>query len=302
MFNPNNPIPTWSVSTMQRVAQEPTLAAAAFRYANLGIPVFPCAPGEKQPLTPNGFHDATSVAQVVDGWWRRTPDANIGLPTGGPTGVLVVDVDVHSGASGFAAFERARSEGLGDAWAWLVRTPSGGLHAYYPNVRGQEQRSWQVPTAHVDFRGDGGYVIAPPSRIAVDGAARSYDVIAVATHAPKPVDAVELRRFLEPPRPAPQRPPAGMPATGCRREALARTVALTPEGGRNHALFWASCRMAENGLSHADALSWLMPAAQYAGLPDREIETTVNSAFRITSRLGPGSRPGPNPASEGIHL
>ena len=302
MFDPNHPVPTWSASTMKQVAGEPPLAAAALRYANLGIPVFPCVPRGKQPLTPNGFHDATSVARVVHGWWQRNPDANIGLPTGASTGVLVVDVDVHPGASGFDAFERARSQGFGNHWAWLVRTPSGGLHAYYPNVPGQEQRSWQVPAAHVDFRGDSGYVIAPPSRIAVDGTTRSYDVIAVATHAPKPVDGVELRRFLEPPRSAPPRPPTGMPATGCRPEALARKVALTPEGGRNHALFWASCRMAENKLSHADAMSWLMPAAQYAGLPDREIETTVNSAFRIASRLGPGSRPGPTPASEGIHL
>jgi hypothetical protein len=115
MFDPNNPVPTWSVSTMQRIAEEPTLAAAALRYANHGIPVFPCAPGGKHPLTPKGFHDATSVAHVVHGWWQRTPDANIGLPTGGPTGVLVVDVDVHSSASGFPAFERARSEGFGDA-------------------------------------------------------------------------------------------------------------------------------------------------------------------------------------------
>src|SRR6478752_3168210 len=214
MFDPKNPVPTWSVSTMQRVAGEPTLAAAALRYANLGIPVFPCVPGGKQPLTPNGFHDATS-------------------------GVLVVDVDVHPGASGFDAFERARSQGFGDDWAWLVRTPSGGLHAYYPNVRGQEHRSWQVPAAHVDFRGDGGYVIAPPSRVTVDGAERSYDVIAVATHPPKPVDAVALRRFLEPSRPARTPPPPGMPTKGCRPDALARTVALTPEGGRNRALFWA---------------------------------------------------------------
>ena len=88
MFDPNNPIPTWSVSTMQRVAEETSLAAAALRYANLGIPVFPCVPGGKQPLTPNGFHDATSVARVVHGWWQRTPDANIGLPTGAPTGAL----------------------------------------------------------------------------------------------------------------------------------------------------------------------------------------------------------------------
>ena len=93
-----------------------------------------------------------------------------------------------------------------------------------------------------------------------------------------------------------------MPTKGCRPDALARTVALTPEGGRNRALFWASCRMVENGLSHADVMGWLGPAAQYAGLPDREIETTVDSAFRIASRLGPGSRPGPTPASEGIHL
>jgi hypothetical protein len=302
MFDLTNPIPTWSLSTMQRVTDETTLAAAALRYANLGIPVFPCVPGGKQPLTPNGFHDATSIARVVHAWWQRTPDANIGLPTGALTGVLVVDVDVHPGASGFDAFERARSQGFGSGWAWLVRTPSGGLHAYYPNVHGQEQRSWQVPAAHIDFRGDGGYVIAPPSRVPVDGAQRSYDVIAVATHPPNPVDAVALRRFLEPPRPARTPPPPGMPAKGCRPDALARTVALTPEGGRNRALFWASCRMVENGLSQADVMGWLAPAAQYAGLPDREIETTVDSAFRIAIRLGPASRPGPTPASEGIHL
>ena len=40
---------------------------------------------------------------------------------------------------------------------------------------------WQIPAAHVDFRGDGGYVIASPSRITIDGAQRSYEVIAVAT-------------------------------------------------------------------------------------------------------------------------
>lgn len=302
MFDPENPVPTWSVTTMQRVAEEPTLATAALRYANLGIPVFPCVPGGKQPLTPNGFHDATSNARVVHGWWQRTPEANIGLPTGAPSGVLVVDVDVHSGGSGFAAFERARSQGLGDAFAWLVRTPSGGLHAYYPNVRGREQRSWQVPSAHVDFRGDGGYVIAPPSRLAIDGRVRSYDVIAVAARRPQAVDASGLRRFLAPPRRTPALPGPSLHGQGCRPDALARTVAMTPEGGRNRSLFWASCRMVESGLSQADVASWLMPAAQSAGLGDREIESTINSAFRIAHRLGPGSRLGPTPASEGIHL
>jgi bifunctional DNA primase/polymerase-like protein len=303
MFDPSEPIPDWTVSTMQRVAGEPTLAAAALRFANLGILVFPCVPGGKQPLTPNGFHDATSSARFVHRWWQRTPAANIGLPTGARAGVVVVDVDVHSVGSGFAAFERARAEGIADGWGWLVRTPSGGIHAYYPITANSEQRSWQAPAAHVDFRGDGGYVIAPPSRIEANGAARSYEVIATATRRPQPVESSRLRQFLDPPRRTPPVPPpglpSGLPAGGCRPEALARIVALTPEGGRNHALFWASCRMAEDrNQTLESALGHLMPAARHAGLPDREIETTIGSAYRIASRLNPtgstGRRLGPS--------
>jgi hypothetical protein len=302
MYDPNNPIPHWTVGTMRHVAAEPTLAGAALRYANLGVPVFPCVPGGKQPLTPKGFHDATSSARIVHSWWQRTPDANIGLPTGASTGILVVDIDVHPGGSGFPAFELARSEGLADDWGWMVRTPSGGIHAYYPNVPGQEQRSWQAPSAHVDFRGDGGYVMAPPSRIVVDGVMKIYDVVAVTTRSAKPVDAIKLRQFLEPPRSKSAPPRPGLPPKGCRPEALARTVALTPEGGRNRALFWASCRMVEDGQSRADALNYLMPAAHHAGLPDREIESTIDSAFRIAARLGPGSGLGPTQRSEAIQL
>ena len=302
MFDPTNPIPHWTASTMQRVAAETTLADAAISFANLGIRVFPCLPGGKQPLTPNGFHDATSSAHIVHAWWQRTPNANIGLPTGASTGIVVVDIDVHTAGSGFAAFERASSEGLVDNWGWIVRTPSGGIHAYYPAGNGHEQRSWQVPTAHVDFRGDGGYVIAPPSRTEVDGLLKTYDVIAVTTRSAKPLDAMRLRQFLDPRRPSLLAPPSGVHPQRCRPEALAKVVALTPEGGRNRALFWASCRMAEAGESSADALRYLMPAAQYAGLPDREIESTIDSAFRIASRLGAGSGLGPTQRNEAIQL
>lgn len=303
MYDPDHPVPHWGVSTMQRVAAEPTLAGAALRYANLGVPVFPCLPGGKQPLTPSGFHDAACSARVVHAWWQRHPNANIGLPTGARTGVVVVDIDVHPGGSGFEAFERARADGLGACWGWLVRTPSGGVHAYYPTGVYREQRSWQVPSAHVDFRGDGGYVIAPPSRIEIAGTTRPYDVIAVTTQPAKPVDAIELRQFLEPPRPAANlRPPAALTESGCHPPALARTVALTAEGGRNRALFWASCRMAENDFADADIASWLAPAAQHAGLGDREIETTISSAVHHAARLGPASRPGPTRPGEGIAL
>ena len=270
--------------------------AAAMNFAQYGIPVFPCAPGGKQPLTPNGFHDATASPGIVDAWWRRTPDANIGVPTGAPSGVLVVDIDVHPGGTGFDAFERASSAGLTDAWGWLVRTPSGGLHAYFASSSHAEQRSWQLPGAHMDFRGDGGYVIAPPSRISVDGQTRAYAVIAVAQHQPRPLDSRSLRQFLEPPRPLP--PPRSLPAVGSRPDRLAAWVAGRPEGARNHGLFWAACRMAEDGHCYDATLSMLGEAARSAGLPDREAETTIRSAYRIASRLSAARRPDPTTGVE----
>lgn len=288
---------------MRRVAAEPTLEYAAARYANLGIPVFPCAPGGKTPLTSNGFHAATTSAGRVRDWWQRNPDANIGIPTGAVSGVVVVDVDVHSGASGYNAFERARNASLANGWSWLVRTPSGGLHAYYPAAPRIEQRSWQVPAAHIDFRGDGGYVIAPPSRLMVNDLPTTYAVIAAANHSPRPVDALELRRFLEPPRRV--APRSELPPIGARVDKLAAWVASRPEGGCNGGLFWAACRMVEHGHDHSETLAVLSDAAQTAGLSEREIETTIESAYQSASRTSgrlTASRLGPTQPTEVIGL
>ncbi|TYL51698.1 DNA replication protein [Nocardioides sp. BGMRC 2183] len=278
--------PLWSPTTMAQASAEGDLVSVALRYANLGIPVFPCVPGGKRPLTRNGFHDATTSPRAVAEWWRRTPEANIGLPTGWTSGLDVVDVDVHGSGSGYAAFERAHRTGFAAGWSWVVRTPSGGLHAYY--LRGPEpdragivrQRSWQAPSVHVDFRGDGGYVIAPPSRLSIDGEQRTYLVVATAPRRTRPLDADALRTFLEPPRPAP--PPASPRAVGSP-ERLASYVASRPEGERNRGLFWAACRMAEDGHRFDTTRSVLGDAARAAGLAERETESTIRSAYRTTS-------------------
>jgi hypothetical protein len=67
-----------------------TMLESALRYAEQGYPVFPCAPGRKQPLTPNGLLDATTDLDQIEAWWTATPNANIGLVT---NGLLVIDVD-----------------------------------------------------------------------------------------------------------------------------------------------------------------------------------------------------------------
>jgi len=258
----------------------PDLAAAARSLAAAGVPVFPCEPDGKRPLTRRGFLDATSDLAQIAAWWSRTPEANIGLPTGAMSGVVVVDVDVHGPVDGRAAWRRASEAGLVGEAGLLVRTPTGGAHAYFPATVGTEQRSWQAAGAGVDFRGDGGYIIAPPSRRTIDGTVRRYEIADLAAHSVGPVDAARLRDFLDP-RPAAPARSEGAPAT-VDVERIASWVAGRGEGERNRCLFWAACRLAENGAPPADALDALGPAAARAGLSESEIATTVRSAYRAT--------------------
>ncbi len=269
------------LAALIRVDHALDLAVAARSLAAAGVPVFPCEPDGKRPLTRRGFLDATSNLAQVAAWWSRTPDANIGLPTGAASGVVVVDVDVHGPVDGRAAWRRASAAGLVDGAGLLVRTPTGGAHAYFPATPGVEQRSWQAAGAGVDFRGDGGYIIAPPSRRTIDGSMRRYEIADIAAHSVGPVDAARLRDFLDP-RPAPPtRNDAGAVAVDAER--LAAWVAGRGEGERNRGLFWAACRLAENGTPPTDALGALGPAAAQAGLSEREITATVRSAYRATT-------------------
>lgn len=262
------------------------LAEAASHYAREGLPVFPCAPGGKRPLLAHGFHEASTNAGQVHAWWRRWPRANIGIPTGPSSGLEVVDVDVKGAEPrGPKSWRRATEAGLLTDWVVHVVTPSGGLHAYYPASE-TEQRSWALGAAQLDFRGAGGYIIAPPSVAVIAGVSKTYRLFELSTGLGSPVDAVRLREFLDP-RPVRSFEP-GRRFEGTlreRTERLASWLHTQGEGERNQGLFWASCRLAENGVALPDALQALGPVAEDIGLPPREIERTIQSAFRTTQSI-----------------
>jgi Bifunctional DNA primase/polymerase, N-terminal len=128
------------------------LHEAALDYVTrLKWPVFPISPGDKKPpLTSHGYLDATTDVEQIEAWWRKNPQANIATPTG-----VVFDViDVEAGHL------KLFLETLDPTAYARVRTPSGGLHLYVAVTGRRCQRLW-----FGDFKGKGGYVLLPPSRI-----------------------------------------------------------------------------------------------------------------------------------------
>jgi len=160
------------------------LKKAALAYADRGWPVFPvhsplpsgngctCKKGSncknigKHPRTKSGFKDATTDPTQIERWWRRWPDANIGIPTGKVSGLFVLDVDRKHG--GLDSFEKLVAL-HGRPKTLYSRTGSGGLHGVFRYPKNQEIRNATGILPGLDIRGEGGYILVPPSRHASGG-------------------------------------------------------------------------------------------------------------------------------------
>jgi Bifunctional DNA primase/polymerase, N-terminal len=289
------------------------LRDAALGYASRGIPVLPlhypvphrgglqpvggnhppmsgagcscrdpgCAQAGKHPLgslVPHGVTDATCNRARVLAWWTRHPQANIGLATGHRFDVL--DVDGPEGAQAIRSL--AATHGLHSSGP-LVCTGGGGWHFYLaPTGLGSVQPQG---LEHVDWRGCGGYVVAPPSRHA---SGHPYKwVIGRDLETPLGEIPAPLRARLE--RQSPLRPagPVGLPATGVAlgdryaRAALTQElarVATAPVGHRNRQL-WESTRnlynlVATGALNPHEVDHELLAAADRCGLLAEEPRQT----------------------------
>lgn len=260
------------------------LRRAACRLVDRDKPIFPCRPNGKEPLTSNGFKDASVDRAIVLHWWGRWPDANIAMPTGHASGFLVLDLDGPEGMDTFARID-AHGPGLNT----LEVATGTGVHLYFrmpdPDIGTSNAAIKARFGPSVDVRGNGGYVIVPPSRHP-NGTRYQWGAGQVL---PTPDWLVEI---LTAPAPTPTvgayRPASVVPISGdrllARFNAHLERVANEPEGSRNRnkLLHWAACRLRELQEEGAPE-GWtelLVQAGVAAGLEEASVRRSVQSGLR----------------------
>lgn len=255
----------------------------AIRAVQRGFTVLPCEAGGKRPLIRWG-DGATADLNTVIGWWRRWPDANVGVACK-PSGLLVIDCDKKPDGDGWDQWVAIASK-YDPEWfltpTLLVRTGGGGAHLYY-RWPSHVQASQASLASHVDVRSNGGqcggYVLAP-------GCVTAKGVYAVEEDEPianAPVWAVELCR--ERPRPQAPRLRFGQPGA-ISYAGLVTAVATAPEGDRSNCLLWAARAMTSDGANLDAIMAALLPPATGNGLTEREAGDTIRSGFRLQTMKG----------------
>lgn len=136
---------------------------SALKYAATGFAVIPLQPGGKKPLSRHGSRDASMDEVQIREWWTKEPNANVGIVTGAISSLVGVDVDVKDGRPGHKSLDQL-FDGI-DRNTLTVITPTGGLHLYFkiPEHAIIINRADIMPG--IDIRGEGGYLVAPPSII-----------------------------------------------------------------------------------------------------------------------------------------
>jgi hypothetical protein len=264
------------------------LAAAALRYAEHGLPVFPCRPRGKEPLgdlAPNGFKDATSDLDAITRWWKKAPSANIGIATGKVVDVVDLDDVDEEGHCILGAYIPPDAPEL-DGPTYKT---SRGAHLWIAPT-GLPSRTGALPG--MDYKARSGYVIVPPS-VHPSGARYTWlmgeDDSTFGAFAPLCVAPEWLLSILRKPERAATTPAVREVVTrgsnyGRRAlEAEVGRVALAPVGQRNDALNAAAYALGQliagGALDANEVAAALLLAAERAGLEAGEARATIASGL-----------------------
>lgn len=222
------------------------------------MPVFPCR-ADKKPVCPHGFHDASADPSQIRELFSAYTGILIGVPTGDQSGFSVIDVDPQ----GMPWLSRIMAKKRLPATR-VHKTPRGGYHFLYTNPIPSIRNSSSKIAAGIDIRGEGGYVIFPPSK--------GYIVVDESPISPFPIWII--KQLNKQTSKSSEYKSSGI----FNIDALERFIISSKPGQRNNRIFWAACRAGELGLNR-DSSNALISAACSTGIDRIEAQKTVASGL-----------------------
>ncbi len=119
-----------------------------------------CPSPGKHPLIQGGAHSATKTPEIIKKWWRRWPNANIGIAVGKKSGFFVLDIDGETGEETLADLELKN----GPLPPTVEQLTGNGRHLLFQTRTGAKIGNAVGIAPGLDIRGDGGYIVAAPSQ------------------------------------------------------------------------------------------------------------------------------------------
>lgn len=264
-----------------------SIAQSALEYASRGWPVFPlhapmgegCSCGDpgcehigKHPRTKHGFLDGTTDETIIRQWWTQWPDANVGIATGGVSGLVGIDIDPrHGGEESVAGLERQHGSLPGTVQSL---TGGGGRHLFFAHPGGHVKSRTLVPG--IDVKADGGYIVTPPS---VHASGRQYEWEVSSHPDDTPVAPLPdwLRAMVTSPPSASGQPSADAPGP-------------FRDGERNTALTSLAGTMRRAGMGEAEIRAALLEVNRRRCQPQLPVQEVGRIASSV-SRYAPGPAP-----------
>jgi len=256
------------------------LLTAALSYQRQGFSVISIQPREKKPLVHwEPYQKQRTTEEEIKVWWSKWPDANVGIVTGAISSLVVIDLDTLDAKNklketvsdfDFTTVPRSRT---GKGWQLFFKHPGVPI----PN------RAGIIPG--LDVRGDGGYVVAPPS-IHPNGKQYRWEL---PIEGKLPALPLELFKLIS--------SPAANSGNGYReRFDTSRALAGVPTGQRDETLFKLACKLRGADVPLDMAESLILEAARNCEPPfsDKIALEKVERAYRKYEPKGDVGRSAPS--------
>jgi replicative DNA helicase len=213
---------------------------------------------------------ATTKEAVIRAWFAVKPDANLSIVTGEESGIFVLDIDPRSGG------EQTISD-LTEDHGLLPDTPtfftgSGGFHLLFKHPGGYVPTKSEIGPG-LDIRGNGGQIIAPPSRN-INGYYTEdpeHPIEMEVAEAPAWLLALISASSVHDIDPRARRP----------RFNIEEALRGSSQGSRDQTIFRLAAKMRDEDIPLDMALDWIRRAAQNCNppFPIKTAEEKVHWAY-----------------------